>query len=70
MNANELCRRIETLSSEQIVDIKRMLREGYSARGITLEYPATLKQVNAVVEMNRLGDRFAPILTRYLQANA
>ena len=48
MTYAEMFRRIETLTKEQIADIMKMIEQGYGARGITLEYRASLKQVNAV----------------------
>lgn len=48
MTRQEMTRRLETLTQEQRADITKMIRQGYGAHGITLEYPATMKQVNAV----------------------
>ena len=48
MTKAEMNRRLATLTQAQRDDITKMIRQGYGAHGITLEYPASMKQVNAV----------------------
>lgn len=52
MTEAEMKRRLATLSGEAIADIRHMIGQGFGGRGISLEYPATLKQVNAVFELH------------------
>jgi hypothetical protein len=52
MTDAEMKRRLAELSEEAIADIRYMIEQGYGGRGISLEYPATLKQVNAVFELH------------------
>jgi hypothetical protein len=51
MTNAEFTRRIVSLTPELYGRIALMLRQGYSARGISLETPASLKQINAVVKL-------------------
>ncbi len=55
MTKAEMNRRLATLTGQQIRDILRMIREGYGGHGISLEYPATVKQINAVFALREHG---------------
>jgi hypothetical protein len=52
----ELARRMSEVPHADFVRALRMVREGYSAHGITLESPLTLKQANAAFDwVSRYG---------------
>jgi hypothetical protein len=48
MTKAEMNRRLATLTAKQLADLLVMIEQGFGARGIVLERPVTLKQVNAV----------------------
>lgn len=50
MNTKEINARKSTMTEDQIVSVRRMIRQGYSANAIARECSArpTIKQVNAV----------------------
>jgi hypothetical protein len=48
MNKIEMNRRLATLDEKVIEQVREMIRLGYGARGISLEAPASIKQINAV----------------------
>ena len=52
MTREEMNRRLATLSEADIAKIRDMISQGYGARGISLETPFTVKQVNAVFQLH------------------
>lgn len=57
MTKAEMNRRLDEMSPVAIRDIHTMIDHGYGAHGISLEYPATIKQINAVFEQRDRGLR-------------
>lgn len=55
MTNAEMNRRLATMSEDLVVQVRRMVRQGYGAHSITLETPANLKQVNAVFQQYWAG---------------
>lgn len=53
MTRSEINRRLADLTDKQISDVLDMIRQGYGARGISLEYPITYKQAEAVFAASR-----------------
>lgn len=51
MTTKEMNRRLATIPPDILARVQRMIRDGYGARGITLEAPVTLKQANAVFQL-------------------
>lgn len=50
MSRAEMNRRLATIDPELFDRVERMVHQGYGAHGITLETPASMKQVNAVFQ--------------------
>lgn len=53
MTKAEMNRRLAGMTTNQIEQVKKMIHDGYGAYGISLEFPVTLKQANAVFEWMR-----------------
>ncbi|CAA2140499.1 hypothetical protein [Hyphomicrobium sp. ghe19] len=48
MTANEIIRRLNTMTAEQIALVRTLIRQGYGGQGIKFETGLTIKQINAV----------------------
>lgn len=53
MRKSVVQKRMAEMSPELIAQVRRMIREGYGAHGISLNSPATVKQANAVFAYER-----------------
>lgn len=51
MTNAEMNRRLATMTPALIEQVKKAIAIGYGARGISLDYPVTLKQANAVFQL-------------------
>lgn len=57
MTKTEMQRRLDNMSVEAIADIHTMIDHGFGAQGIKNSYCATIKEINAVFEQRRRGER-------------